>query len=449
VIRGVILILSFNRNDTFGTASLIKSKKQQAMNKSSILFILLIFPFLSTFGQSKIEKSFYEGRFEDVLHLLNIKEEKGAATLADYELAAQSCEQLFNYQNAIDNYQKILSLDSTNHQAIEGMANCYCYLGDNPNAFSCYQKILPTDTSNVILWAKYAGVLTDLNKDGQAENIYHKLSEQNPDNLFFARKEALAVYNQRDFNRAIKLFEPYLEKKPDDDAIRLALANCLQKKENYLPAIDQLSILLQKDSLNLVVLNKIGYIYFANLRNYDEAAPYYRTVNTLENNSDPTHLTNLGICEYFVGNHEKAAKLLDSLSFVIANDPFINFYAGLSYKKLGDNDKAQTFLEIAAELAIPAYIADIYHHLGRVYSAKRMPQDAIAAYQKTIEYDPLNTLVFYDMAITYDEFKMGSTIALTYYQEFMKGCKTDGSSEYKYASMRVNKLKEELFFEGN
>jgi len=65
----------------------------------------------------------------------------------------------------------------------------------------------------------------------------------------------------------------------------------------------------------------------------------------------------------------------------------IPFYAGLSYKKLGKPNLALQFLERSAFLAVPAYVAEIYHHLGRAYSAKRMFAEALNAFEKVCEID--------------------------------------------------------------
>ena len=160
-------------------------------------------------------------------------------------------------------------------------------------------------------------------------------------------------------------------------------------------------------------------------------------------------MKNWGICEYFMGQHEFAANMLDSLSkMVLQDDPFVYFYAGVSYRKMGEVDTAQYFLEKAAFFAVPAFTADIYHHLGRNYAQLRMFPEAIKTYKKVREIDPTNYQVLYDIAVTYEEYNMNRTLALAYYQHFVQECNNEKSADLNYALDRIKRIKEEQFFKG-
>jgi len=156
----------------------------------------------------------------------------------------------------------------------------------------------------------------------------------------------------------------------------------------------------------------------------------------------------MGICEFFTGKPEHAAQLLDSLSDQINDDPMIPFYAGLSYKRLGKVDEALIFLQRAATVAVPAYVADIYHHLGRTYSQKRMFDDALDAYFKVREIDSSNYYVLFDIAIAYEESKRDIMAALPYYELYVKKTTNTNAADYEYAKNRIERIKEQLFFEG-
>ena len=78
-----------------------------------------------------------------------------------------------------------------------------------------------------------------------------------------------------------------------------------------------------------------------------------------------------------------------------------------------------------------------------------MFEKAIATYMKVREYDPSNFQVLYDIAVTYEEYSLNRTIALTYYEKFVVECTNERSADLKYAQNRIKLIKEELFFEGN
>jgi len=61
----------------------------------------------------------------------------------------------------------------------------------------------------------------------------------------------------------------------------------------------------------------------------------------------------------------------------------------------------------------------------------------------------LGNQVLYDIAVTYEEYKLNRTMALAYYKLFLNACPDTKSSNYRYAQNRVQQINEELFFMGN
>ena len=440
-----------------------------AMTKILLLLAILLSTLLTTsFAQSKIEKYFYSGDYEKSLELLNEKIGAEKAGPADYQMAAQCNVQIFDYQVAIQNYEKALSLDPTNVTIIEGLADARLSLGRKKEAYTAYCRILELDTANIRVAGKKAGLLMDFDQYAAAGSIYSKLYSQDSSNAYFFRRLMLSKYKQKQYAYVLDLY--YAGNKDRikviknnkggraiirmpvvqglDKEVEMMAADSYMKINNNQEAIATMNDILKIDSLYIPAISKLGYIYFSAFRSYDIAVEYYRLLNKLEGYSDPFHLKNLGICEYFVGNHEYSAHLLDSLTSELSDDPFVAFYAGVSHRKLGNIDKALELLEQAALIVIPAYTGDLYHHLGRAYAAKRMFEKAIETYMKVREYDPKNYQVLYDLAVTYEEFNLNRSAALVYYVQFVEECTNERSSDLKYAENRIKLIKEELFFDG-
>jgi tetratricopeptide (TPR) repeat protein len=424
----------------------------QTMNKgykTLILLCLLGLTFItSLYAQTKAEKLFFKGDYAEALILLEEKIVDNKAQLADYQMAASCYLQQFNVSGAIQCYRQGLYQYPKAAELDEGLSDALLNLGYKEEALKGYERLFRADSSNVRIKGKLAGVLTDMNRFREALDHYQELYTADSANVYFMRKLMQVRYKLQEYHLVIATAENNPFFPVQNKELLMLIADSHTRINQNPEAVDVLTMILQQDSLYLPALNKLGFIHFGTYRNYEDAVPLYRMVNHLEAYSDPFHLKNLAICEYFTGNQEYSAPILDSLIKELENDPFVPFYAGLSYQKLGEPDKALDRLKIAAEKVIPDFAADVYHHLGRAYAAKRMFEEALAVYQRVRDLDSTNYQVLYDMAITYEEWNLNRTMALGFYQQYVKECTNPRSVDLRYAENRIKLIKEELFFEG-
>ncbi len=410
--------------------------------------ILLSATLMNLFAQSELEKRFFKGEYSEVINLFNQQLTDGEVDVYDYQLAAKSYEQQFDFSSAVNCYRQALTIDSTNVQTLEGLADASIQLGMKKEAMDIYSGLLKTDSTNIRISGKYAALFMDVGAYKHAEEIYQRLYAADTNSMYFLRKLITSYYKQEEFQTLIPFTQKFISIQPLDVDMRLVLITAYQKIDSTMLAIDELNRLLVVDPANLTAISKLAFLYFSKLQEYDQALIYYRQLNQREDNSDATHLTNLGVCEFFAGDAEVAAHLLDSLSEVLPADAMIPFYAGLSYKRLGKPDLALQFLERSAFLAVPAHVADIYHHLGRAYSAKRMFAEAFKAFEKVLEISPDNYMVLYDIAITHEEFNLNRKAAYGFYEQFLSKCPNRSSAETMYAASRMVAIKEQLFLDG-
>lgn len=412
------------------------------------LSVFLIGLFFNLSAQTKIEKAMFNGNYKEALLLLEAKKKHTELSASDYLKTAQCYSAIFDFVNAINFFQKTLAADSTNNTAYEGLADASINLGLKKNALIAYNYILATDSLNVRIFGKKAALLYDLGRYNEAEILYNKLLSEHGHNRFFYRKYLLALHKQQKFVEILKIYEAAPDKALPDIDVCMLVADTYQRIGDNIKALNQIYAILQTDSLFAPALNRAGLIHFSGYRNYNDAAKYYHRLYKINPNMEATSLRNLAICEYFNGKQEFAAHILDSLLIELISDPMVPFYAGLSYRKLGNVDRALEFLELAAGmLSMPPYTSDFYHHLGRAYQSKRMYPEALEAYQTVLEYDAENVQVLYDIAITHEEYTRNHSLALTYYQQFIEASKGKSTPDVTYAENRVKRIKEELFFE--
>ncbi len=88
----------------------------------------------------------------------------------------------------------------------------------------------------------------------------------------------------------------------------------------------------------------------------------------------------------------------------------------------------------------------MYHHLGQVYGNNREFEKSITAMQKAYELNNEKVEVLYEIATTYEEFNFNKTLALNYYNIYLKTA-GEKAQNADYALGRIRKIKEELFFE--
>lgn len=419
------------------------------MKKHFIIFFLLVLIVANVaLAQSQEEKLFYAGKYNEALSLILQKIDNGKADAADYSLAATISKQNFDYDKSIYYYENAVNLAPENINYTEGLADAYLSIGKRKDALSYYLNASQKSTNNVRIYGKIAGVYMDLNNYTEAEKRYSELYSADSSNIYFMRKLMQARYKLQRYSYVIDVERDNLFFPEDNAEMLMLVADSYYKLNNNINAVITINQILAIDSTYLPALSKIAYIYFNAYRNYENADIFYKKLNSLELYKDPFHLKNYAICEYFTGNHEYAAKVLDSLTAVLEDDHFVSFYAGLSYKKLGNTEKSFEFLLKASTMVIPGYAGDVFHHLGRSYASKREFEQAIATYKKVREFAPRNYQVLYDIAVTYEEWNLNRTQALVYYEQFVKECSNKRSVDLKYAENRIKLIKEELFFNG-
>ncbi|HPR61834.1 MAG TPA: tetratricopeptide repeat protein [Prolixibacteraceae bacterium] len=419
------------------------------MFKQIIATAILIVSFmLNLIAQNKIETAFFKGNYEKALHLIELREQDETLKENEHLLAAQCHAALFDYPKAIERYKAATQANLQNMNAWEGLADASINLGYKENALNAYNQILQTDSLNIRILGKKATLLSDMNRYAEAETIYRSLLDKNNHNPFFYRRLMIAMHKQRNYLEIIKTYEAEPNFIDNDKEIQMVVADAFFRVGGNIETLAIIDQILQNDSLYTPALSRAGHIHFTIYHNYYTAVKLYRTLNRINGFSDPFHLKNLAICEYFTGNQHFAAQVLDSLITELADDPMVPFYAGLSYRKLGNIDRALELLEYAVGmLSMPPFTSDFYHHLGRAYSAKRMYPEALEAYQTVLEYDAENVQVLYDIAITHEEYNRNQTVALTYYQQFLQASQGKSTPDVSYAENRVKRIKEELFFE--
>ncbi|MEN6452996.1 MAG: tetratricopeptide repeat protein [Prolixibacteraceae bacterium] len=353
-------------------------------------------------------------------------------------------EKLMNFDGAVTALQAACSADSTGTVYLEELAEAWSGLGNHTDAALCLQRAAGLDPDNLVLKGKLGQCLINLKKYQDACSLYSQIYRSDSTNTYYNRYFAYAAYQAGQLDLAVRLYDRLASQKVRDVQVYLNLASISNRQKNFTKSVTACMYGLNLFKDHPALLLKWAELLFQN-KDYGKAQyPYERYLAC--NDSTFEVLKSYGICLYFSQFEEEALKALDKCYQLTANDPIVNFYIGACYKKLKQFPESVDFFKLAIETATPFYLSDIYQHLGQVYGLQREFDSSITAYQEALKLDPTNVELLFEIATTYEEMRSNQTIALNYYQNYLKQA-GEQAKRADYALDRIKKLKEELFFE--
>ena len=172
--------------------------------------ILLSATLMNLFAQSELEKRFFKGEYSDVISLFNQQLTDGEVDVSDYQLAAKSYEQQFDFASAVNCYRQALTIDSINVQTLEGLADASIQLGMKKEAMDIYSGLLKPDSTNIRISGKYAALFMDVGAYKHAEEIYQRLYAADTNSMYFLRKLITSYYKQEEFQTLIPFTQKFI-----------------------------------------------------------------------------------------------------------------------------------------------------------------------------------------------------------------------------------------------
>lgn len=403
--------------------------------------LVLLAPYFS--NAQEIDQLILNRHYQEALNQIDA-EINDQPTAALYFKKGVVLEKLMDFNGAIKALGMACRMDTTETIYLEELADANSSLGNYIDAVACLQQAVRLDPGSLLLQGKEAQAYINLKTYKNAYQCYEKIYEVDSTNQYYNRYYAYAAYQIGKLDLAAKLYKQLVEQHSRDLSAYLNLATIYNKQEKMMDAAMATYAGLRVFPNHPALLLKQADTYFL-FKDYAKAQRPYEQYLAV---SDSTFevLKNYGICLYFTNYEDDALKLLEKCYTMNVNDPILNFYIGACYKSLKQFPESEAFLKLAIETATPDYLAEIYHHLGQVYGLERKFEASIAAYKKAMELDPTKVELMFQIATTYEEYNFNKTLALTYYQAYLKEA-GENAKNANYALERIKKIKEELFFE--
>jgi len=408
-----------------------------------IALLLFLLPVLS-FSQDKIDVLILNKNYEQALSELDKKITK-LPDAALYLKRGMIYENLQDYQNAVTAFTEGLMLEPENTTLMEETAECFAILGNNRDAVAFYEKAKDLAPDNLVLAGKLGRVYINEKQYQEAYDVFSSIYSRDSSNVFWNKQLAYCAFRVFKREEAVHIYEKVVEANPRDHSSYINLINSYNwKKEG-----NQIMVIIQKGLNQFPSDPDLLYeeaMYFFKTKQYAPAMVSFEKFRKVEPETDYETLMNIGIATYFAGFEKDALDIFDEMFTMNPNDPLVIYYQSLCYKKLNNYEEAEKRMIWAIEGSTPDYVAEMYHHLGQIYGQERKFAESVEALQKAYELNPEKIEVLFEIATTYEEFNSNKTLAMNYYSNYLKVAAGSGKNTI-YALERIEKLKEDLFFE--
>ncbi|MGQ7870778.1 tetratricopeptide repeat protein [Sunxiuqinia sp. sy24] len=411
------------------------------MFRKSIFLLFLLIPF---FGNAqKIDILLLNQKYPQALEAIDAAlDEKPTAEL--YFKKSMVHQRLMDYPAALADLNAALELDSLDVTYLRGRADLFQAMGNNTKAVADFQKALTIAPDDLLLKYELGKAFLFLNDYGKALRTFEEIQATDSTNVMFNKYSALAAAKAGRKKRAIQLYEKYLIQNPDDLSAYLNLAGIYEKTNQPNKCMNLLTRAKHRFPDSRAVHLKLANTAFVN-KNYPHAQYAYQTFMARHDTILPVYL-NYGICLYHNKHTEHALEVLEACYMENPNDVYINFYLGVAHKRLDHYELAAKYLDFAIYISIPEFHPEMYHHLAQVYGSQREFEKSIECYLKAYELDSRKVEVLFEIATTYEEYNFNKTLALNYYQSYLKEAGEEAENAY-YALDRIKLIKEDLFFD--
>lgn len=420
--------------------------------KTIIVFFLLISPSIYVFSQSS-----------DVDFLIYKKSYNKAKTICkqkitdDENLAFYSNRlgRIYDIETKTDSalyfYQKAYNLDSLNTEYGIDYANFYNNNGLYSKAYKIIIKILKYSPENVILLEKAGEISLKKEDYASASTFYKKLISLDSLNFNYWRYAGLIQFNKNNINKAIYYYSKAFDLNHYNANICKTLANLFFKNEMYDKADSVVEIGLLKNNTEINLLKTKANIYFAK-KEYFKFLYIYEKIDSLDYKNENL-LSKLGVALFNVAEYDSSLAVLETLHSKLFREgkpqSTVCFFIAMNYQEKREFDKSIYFLNLAERLSLnQKYLSNIYFNKAENFNYQRKISDALANYKIAYKYNPEDKILLYYIAKKTDELRIDKKTAVKKYQQFLKEYNGNDKNIIKYSKERIQRLKEDIHFEG-
>lgn len=179
-----------------------------------------------------------------------------------------------NYPKAIEWFEKILNLDPSHKQAMDGLGITYREMGNYPKAIEWFKKQLDIDPRDK--WAMNGVGITyrEIGDHPKAIKWFEKQLEINPRDIWAMDGLGITYREMKRYYKAIEWFKKQLDIAPKDKQAMNGLGITYREMGNYPKAIEWFEKQLKIDHKDEQAMNGLGITY-REMGNYPKAIEWF------------------------------------------------------------------------------------------------------------------------------------------------------------------------------
>jgi tetratricopeptide (TPR) repeat protein len=398
-----------------------------------------------------------DDRFEEVLMLSDTLELADSLMDQVYFYRGHAYQSLLNYDSAYHYYHMAYQLDSSQLSYRISMGTMLYRLGRIKESIETYEALVDEFQPQDQHLAELANLYSIRKEYAKSLAIYKGLLERDSLNYYYAKQAGKNFLDMGQSDSAIYYYEYAFSLNQKDVFLAHRLGNLYLLQKKLIPAINAVSIGLVYDSTNLDLLKLRGYLYLH--FGLTEMAIVDLQKAWLQDSLSVFTNKYLGMSHYEEKQFDQARITLMEAFRLDSLDAETAFFLGNACRGSNYEEDAVGYYKKALELnqPDPKTMKNIYVQLAELFKVLHRFDEAFDAYDMALEYDPADNTIYFKIAQTYDRNLNLKETAIEYYEKFLSGGHPDqgSSSESEtpstarelHARERINRLKEDLFFE--
>ena len=291
---------------------------------------------------------------------------------------------LGKFEDAIQDYNKAIDLNPNDESVYYNRGVAFIYLNEYEKAIENLSKAIDLNPNKDSTYYNRGIAFTNLSDSEKAIKDFNKAIDLNSNNASYYNNRGTLYINQGNYDEAVKDFSKAIDLNPIFTFGYSNLGNLYNNLNKYEKAIKNLSKAIDLDP-NFSDAYNIRGVSYVNQKKFSEAIKDFSKAIDL-NPNDKEYYYNLGNLYSNLNEYEKA---IENLSKAIDLDPnFSDAYniRGVSY--VNQKKFSEAIKDFSKAIDLNPNDKEYYYNLGNLYSNLNEYEKAIENLSKAIDLDP-------------------------------------------------------------